>query len=90
LRIPLAGRPLRPGIGHRVHQLAHELRGEVHAPDDAGNFALVDLVVDPRERDRGATRSSHRLGVVQINSTPNHPTTCGKVERFHQAVEPRA
>jgi transposase InsO family protein len=21
----------------------------------------------------------HRLGVVQINSTPNHPTTCGKV-----------
>ncbi|WP_373123124.1 DDE-type integrase/transposase/recombinase, partial [Mycobacterium marinum] len=26
----------------------------------------------------------HRLGVRQINSTPNHPTTCGKVERFHQ------
>lgn len=37
-----------------------------------------------------------RLGITQINSTPNHPTTCGKVERFHQtlkkwlACQPRA
>ena len=29
----------------------------------------------------------HRLGIVQINSTPNHPTTCGKVERFHQTLK---
>lgn len=29
----------------------------------------------------------HRLGVTQINSTPNHPTTCGKVERFHQTLK---
>jgi transposase InsO family protein len=28
-----------------------------------------------------------RLGVTQINSTPNHPTTCGKVERFHQTLK---
>ena len=28
-----------------------------------------------------------RLDVVQINSTPNHPTTCGKVERFHQTLK---
>jgi transposase InsO family protein len=28
-----------------------------------------------------------RLGVVQINSTPGHPTTCGKVERFHQTLK---
>jgi transposase InsO family protein len=27
------------------------------------------------------------LGVTQINSTPNHPTTCGKVERFHQTLK---
>jgi transposase InsO family protein len=26
----------------------------------------------------------HRLGVVQKNSRPNHPTTCGKVERFNK------
>ena len=25
---------------------------------------------------------------VQINSTPSHPTTCGKVERFHQTLKP--
>jgi transposase InsO family protein len=29
----------------------------------------------------------HHLGVHQINSTPNHPTTCGKVERFHQTLK---
>jgi transposase InsO family protein len=29
----------------------------------------------------------HRLKVRQINSTPNHPTTCGKVERFHQTLK---
>jgi hypothetical protein len=29
----------------------------------------------------------HRLGIQQINSTPNHPTTCGKVERFHQTLK---
>ena len=28
-----------------------------------------------------------RLGVHQINSTPSHPTTCGKVERFHQTLK---
>jgi Homeodomain-like domain len=27
-----------------------------------------------------------RLGVTQINSTPNHPTTCGNVERFQQTM----
>ena len=29
----------------------------------------------------------HRLGVTQKNSRPNHPTTCGKVERFHQTLK---
>ena len=27
------------------------------------------------------------LGVVQKNSRPNHPTTCGKVERFQQTMK---
>jgi len=27
------------------------------------------------------------LGITQINSTPGHPTTCGKVERFHQTLK---
>jgi len=29
----------------------------------------------------------HRLGVCQKNSRPNHPTTCGKVERFQQTMK---
>src|ERR1700748_2281134 len=29
----------------------------------------------------------HRLGVIQINSTPGHPTTCGKVECLHQILK---
>jgi transposase InsO family protein len=28
-----------------------------------------------------------RLGVVQRNARPNHPTTCGKVERFQQTLK---
>ena len=28
-----------------------------------------------------------RLGIVQMNSRPNHPTTCGKVERFQQTLK---
>jgi transposase InsO family protein len=28
-----------------------------------------------------------RLGVTQKNSTPGHPTTCGKVERFQQTMK---
>ena len=27
------------------------------------------------------------LGIQQKNSRPNHPTTCGKVERFHQTMK---
>lgn len=28
----------------------------------------------------------HQLGITQKNSRPNHPTTCGKVERFQQTM----
>jgi transposase InsO family protein len=28
-----------------------------------------------------------RLSVIQKNSRPNHPTTCGKVERFHETLK---
>src|SRR5437764_221688 len=28
-----------------------------------------------------------RLGIQQKNSSPNHPQTCGKIERFHQTLK---
>ena len=50
---PLGRAPLGPVVLHRVDQLAEEARREVHArDDDAGHLALLDLVVDARERDR--------------------------------------
>ncbi|MEZ0385400.1 MULTISPECIES: IS481 family transposase [Mycobacteriaceae] len=37
---------------------------------------------------RNAFESELRtLGVRQINSTPSHPTTCGKIERFHRTLK---
>src|ERR1700704_4826920 len=42
---PLPGLPLGEVVLHRVDQLAHELRREVHAGgDDAGDLLLLDLV----------------------------------------------
>jgi len=29
----------------------------------------------------------HRLGIAKKNSRPNHPQTCGKVERLHQTLK---
>jgi transposase InsO family protein len=35
----------------------------------------------------GFEHELRKLGVVQKNSRPNHPTTCGKVERFQQTMK---
>jgi hypothetical protein len=35
----------------------------------------------------GFENQLHQLGVVKKNSSPNHPQTCGKVERFHQTLK---
>jgi transposase InsO family protein len=35
----------------------------------------------------GFEHELRRLGVLQKNSRPNHPTTCGKVERFQQTMK---
>ena len=35
----------------------------------------------------GFENTLHQLGITQKNSRPNHPTTCGKVERFQQTLK---
>jgi transposase InsO family protein len=35
----------------------------------------------------GLENELQRLNIVQKNSRPNHPTTCGKVERFQQTMK---
>jgi transposase InsO family protein len=35
----------------------------------------------------GLEHELRTLGVIQKNSRPNHPTTCGKVERFQQTMK---
>jgi transposase InsO family protein len=35
----------------------------------------------------GFEHELRKLGVVQKNSRPNHPTTCGKIERFQQTMK---
>jgi transposase InsO family protein len=35
----------------------------------------------------GLEHELRRLGIAQKNSRPNHPTTCGKVERFQQTMK---
>jgi transposase len=40
-----------------------------------------------RDTLNGFSALLRNLGVTQKHSRPNHPTTCGKVERFHQTLK---
>jgi transposase InsO family protein len=40
-----------------------------------------------RNARNGFAAEPTRHGVVQKNSAPNHPQTCGKIERFHQTLK---
>ena len=40
-----------------------------------------------RDGRNGLETELRRLDIVQKNSRPNHPTTCGKVERFQQTMK---
>jgi len=42
---------------------------------------------DGRNARNGFETELARLGVEQKNSSPNHPQTCGKVERLHQTLK---
>jgi len=56
---------------------------------DNGMVFTTRLAGGSRGKDtrNGLEHELRRLGVVQKNSRPNHPTTCGKVERFQQTMK---
>src|SRR5438128_747175 len=65
----LSGRPFRPGVLERVHQLLGELRRHVHArDDDARDVALLDLVVDAGEGDRELVVRERDVGEVRVDA----------------------
>jgi STE24 endopeptidase len=77
---PLAVRPLRPGVGHGVHQLAHEALRHVHPGDDrSGDVPLVHLVLDAREGDRELVVGEADVGEVRVDP--------GQVLRIEVEVE---
>lgn len=55
---------------------------------DNGMVYTVRLAGIGRQGGRnGFEQQLHDWGVAQKNSRPNHPTTCGKVERFQQTMK---
>ncbi len=53
---------------------------------DNGMVYTVRLASRPGGRNH-LEHELRRLNIVQKNSRPNHPTTCGKVERFQQTLK---
>jgi transposase InsO family protein len=53
---------------------------------DNGTIYTTRLVAGGAGRN-GLETELFRLGITQKNSRPNHPTTCGKVERFQQTMK---
>lgn len=54
---------------------------------DNGMVFTARFAQGGRTSRNGLEKELQRLGVHQKNSRPNHPTTCGKVERFQQTLK---
>ena len=50
-------------------------------------FVYTTRLARPHGGRNGLETELRRLDIVQKNSRPNHPTTCGKVERFQQTMK---
>jgi transposase InsO family protein len=86
---PLSHRPPprhRPHRARRIPQSCCHPRRPASTLTDNGMVFTTRLSGGKGGRN-GFENELHRLGVTQINSTPNHPTTCGEVERFHQTLK---
>jgi transposase InsO family protein len=76
-------------IALQTFRQAAELHGyPASTLTDNGMVYTVRLAGQGRQGGRTALEAElRRLGIVQKNSRPNHPTTCGKAERFQQTLK---
>ena len=92
--LPLRAVGDRPPPGHRPDRTAKFRQTVAEHGIPASTLTDNGMVFTTRlsRRKRAGTRNGFEpelrtLGVVQKNSRPNHPTTCGKVERFQQTMK---
>ena len=93
-RRPLPLRPLghRPPPGHRPDRARHFRDAVAQHGIPASTLTDNGMVFTTRLAGGRGGRNGFeaelaRLGITQKNSSPNHPTTCGKVERFQQTMK---
>src|SRR4029450_12124441 len=55
--------------------------------DNAMVYTVRHAGIGRRGGRNGFEQQLHAWGVVQKNSRPGHPTTCGKAERFQQTLK---
>ena len=90
--LPLRAERDRPPADHRRDRGRHLRRRRCSArvpgldPDRQRHGLHRSAGLAPRRAHRPGTELRRR-GIVQKNSRPNHPTTCGKVERFQQTLK---
>ena len=91
--LPLRPARHRPPPGHRPDRAGHLPRSRCPARDPGlhADRQRHGLHHPPRRRHAAdataSSTSSAACDIVQKNSRPNHPTTCGKVERFQQTMK---
>lgn len=82
---------LRAGLGDGTGALVWEVMTSGITECGIPMNSLTDNGSTYTARPRGGLadfeRNLHALGVHTINSTPHHPQTCGKIERFWQTLK---
>ena len=75
-----------PAVVDAFHQAIAQHGPPASTLTDNGMVFTTRLSGGPGGRN-GFETELRRLGIAQKNSRPAHPTTCGKVERFHQTLK---
>jgi transposase InsO family protein len=82
---------LRAGLGDGTGELVWQVMSAGISECGVPMNSLTDngstYTAWPRGGQADFERNLHALGVHTINSTPHHPQTCGKIERFWQTLK---